>query len=268
MIDSLEMKKKKITHKLRKRFAKKAAQKKHNRKHDPFFRYIFAIPENTRILLRLAERKNAELRRMRSPVDMQSLELIPGCFSNVKKWGYSDLAFKARYKDGSDIFVGILLEHKSYRENDVLSQIYEYVFEVMVDRNAVGFRWLRTKAVIVYNGQNGWDPLAEFREKFKGRLAGKALPFECVFVNLADVPDKLCFAEPNIEAAIGVLVMKHAFDVDGLKKIAGYLAKLLSKLEEHARASLAEKIELYFQKTLRLGNGKASFPAALGLKVF
>lgn len=244
------MKKKKITHKLRKRFAKKAAQKKHNRKHDPFFRYIFAIPENTRILLRFAERKNAELRRMLSSVDMQSLELIPGCFSNVKKWGYSDLAFKACYKDGSDIFVGILLEHKSYRENDVLSQIYEYTFEVMVNRNADGFRWLRTKAVIVYNGQTDWDPLAVFREKFKGRLAGKGLPFECVFVNLVDISDKLCFAEPNIEAAIGVLVMKHAFDADGLKKIAGNLAKLLSKLEEHARAILAEKIELYLGEYL------------------
>ena len=30
------------------------------RKHDPFFRYIYAIPENTRTLLRLAERKNIE----------------------------------------------------------------------------------------------------------------------------------------------------------------------------------------------------------------
>ena len=29
-----------------------------------------------------------------------------------------------------------------------------------------------------------------------------------------------------------------------------------------------EKIELYLQKTLRLGNGNASISAALGLKVF
>ncbi|MBR2095356.1 MAG: Rpn family recombination-promoting nuclease/putative transposase, partial [Fibrobacter sp.] len=54
------------------------------------------------------------------PLSQSSLELIPGSFSNVKEWGQSDLAFKAKFKDGSEFFVGILLEHKSYRKSDVL----------------------------------------------------------------------------------------------------------------------------------------------------
>lgn len=137
------------------------------RKHDPFFRYIYAIPANTRTLLRLAQRKNSELRRMLSSVDMDSLELIPGSFSNVKEWGQSDLAFKARIKGGTEIFVGILLEHKSYRESDVLSQIYRYTFEVMQNKGATDFGWLPTKAIIIYNGRNGWGPLAEFRIKYR-----------------------------------------------------------------------------------------------------
>ena len=131
----MNKKKSKISKKTIKETAKKVAC----RKHDPFFRYIYAIPENTRTLLRLAERKNLELRRMLSSVDMQSLELIPGSFSNVKEWGQSDLAFKAKFKNGSDFFVGILLEHKSYRKSDVLSQIYEYTFEVMVKRTRLTF---------------------------------------------------------------------------------------------------------------------------------
>ena len=84
----------------------KKRKKAKNRKHDSFFRYIYAIPENTRTLLRLAERNNPKLRRMLLPVDMHSLEPIPGSFSNVKEWGESDLAFKARFKDGSEFFVG------------------------------------------------------------------------------------------------------------------------------------------------------------------
>lgn len=76
------------------------------------------------------------------------------------------------------------------------------------------------------------------------------------------------FAEKNIEAAVGVLVMKYAFDGEKLKKKGGRIARRLFEMETDARATLVEKIELYFQKTLRLGNGKASFPAALGLKVF
>ena len=215
------------------------------RKHDPFFRYIYAIPENTRTLLRLAQCRVPELRRMLSSVDMQSLELIPGSFSNVKEWGQSDLAFKARFKDGSEFFVGILLEHKSYRKSDVLSQIYEYTFEVMVNKNATDFRWLQTKTIIIYNGQSVWDPMAEFREKHKEWVDGQSLPFECVLVNLANIPDRICFAEPNVEAAVGILVMKHAFDSDGMKGIMDKLAKMLSKMGNSARATLAEKINLY-----------------------
>lgn len=225
-------------------------KKKTNRKHDPFFRYVYAVPENTRALLRLAQLKNAELRQMLSVVDMQSLELIPGSFSSVKEWGYSDLAFKACYNDGSEFFVGILLEHKFYRERDILSQIYEYTFQVMVNKNATDFRWFHTKAIIIYNGQKNWDPLAEFRKKHGSKLSGKKLPFECVFVNLASVSDRACFAEPNVEAAVGALVMKHAFDADGLKMICGELVKMLSRMENRARATLAEKIVVYLGEYL------------------
>ncbi|WP_405333624.1 hypothetical protein [Fibrobacter sp.] len=63
-------------------------------------------------------------------------------------------------------------------------------------------------------------------------------------------------------------MMKHAFDADGLRSIVDKLTEMLSRLENGARATLAEKIVVYFQKNLRLGNGNASIPAALGLKFF
>ena len=220
------------------------------RKHDPFFRYIYAIPANSRSLLRLAKRKNPELRRMLSTVDMDSLELIPGSFSNVKEWGESDLAFKARIKGGPEIFVGILLEHKSYLKKDVLSQIYRYTFEVMRNKGATDFGWLPTKAIIIYNGQSDWDPMEEFRSKYRGQFNGRELPFECVLVNLADIPNEACLKEPNVEAAIGALVMKHAFDADGLRSVVGGLTKMLSRLENGARATLAEKIVVYLGEYL------------------
>ena len=237
------MNKKKL--KILKKTTNRVARKPTRRKHDPFFRYIYADPENARTLLRLAEYKNLKLRRMLSSVDMLSLELIPGSFSSVKEWGQSDLAFKAKFKDGSEFFVGILLEHKSYRKSDVLSQIYKYTFEVMVNKNATDFCWLHTKAIIIYNGQSDWDPMADFRKNHKDRVNGQNLPFECVLVNLVDIPDRICLAEPNIEAAVGALVMKHAFDPDGLKGLVGSLNKMLSKMDNEARATLVDKINLY-----------------------
>ena len=247
---------------------KKESNKSVRRKHDPFFRYIYAVPENARTLLRLAQYRNAELRRMLASVNMRTLEPIPGNYSNVKEWGEADLAFKASLKNGPEIFVGILLEHKSYRKNDVLSQIYRYVFEVMVNKGASDFGWYPTKAIIIYNGQKDWDPMAEFRAKYRGEFNGRELPFECVLVNLADIPDSKCFAEKNVEAAVGTLVMKYAFDGEKLKGVVKQIVRMLSKMENDARIALVEKIELYLQKTLRLGNGNASISAALGLKVF
>ena len=220
------------------------------RKHDPFFKYIYCIPENTRVLLRLAQRKNPKLRRMLSAVDMATLELIPGNFSNVREWGEADLAFKARTKDGPEIFVGILLEHKSYRKKDVLSQIYRYTFEVMVNKGASDFGWLPTKAIIIYNGQTDWDPVAEFQSKYGNSLNGKELPFECILVNLVDIPDSACLAESNIEAALGILVMKHAFDAEKLRNLEKDIAKRLLKMGNEARATLIEKIELYLGEFL------------------
>ena len=51
----------------------------------------------------------------------------------------------------------------------------------------------------------------------------------------------MCFAEPNIEAAVGILVMKYAFDSDGLKGIVEKLVKMLSKMDNAARTTLVEE---------------------------
>lgn len=76
------------------------------RKHDPFFRYVYAVPGNARTLLQLAQHGNPDLCNMLSAVDLSSMELIPGSFSNVREWGEADLAFKARTKGGPEVFVG------------------------------------------------------------------------------------------------------------------------------------------------------------------
>ena len=130
----------------------------------------------------------------------------------------------------------------------MLSQIYRYVFEVMVNKGASDFGWYPTKAIIIYNGQKDWDPMEEFRAKYRGRFNGHELPFECVLVNLADIPDSKCFAEKNVEAAVGALVMKYAFNGEKLKEIVRQIVKMLSKMENDARTTLVEKIELYLHE--------------------
>ena len=184
------------------------------KKHDPLFRWLFADARRTRRLLKLAAKHNEELQKFLESIDLKTLERIPDSYSEVADTGEADLAFRVNVVTGASVLVGILLEHKSYRKSDVLSQIYEYTFEVMVNKNATDFRWLQTKTIIIYNGQSDWDPLAEFREKHKEWGGGPDLPFECVLVNLADIPDKMCFAESNIEAAHRRLQEEMGFDTE------------------------------------------------------
>ena len=221
------------------------------RKHDPFLKYIYSVPKNTCTLLQLAQRRTPALRKMLSDVDMDSLEPIPGSFSTVGERGEADLAFKAKsLTGGSDAFVGILLEHKSVKENDVLSQIYHYVFEVMLNKNAksdTAWTWLPTKAIIIYNGKTDWDPIADFKKKGYALFNGNTLPFECVMVNLANILDSDCKGSENPVAAIGALVMKHAYDPDGLRNAGEIIKELLDKLDNNTRTTLVKKIELYLK---------------------
>lgn len=218
------------------------------RKHDPFFRFIYSVPENTKALLQIAQRRTPKLRKMLSTVDMESLEPIPGSFSTVGEHGEADLAFKAKsLTGGPDAFVGILLEHKSVKKDDVLAQIYRYVFEVMVNKSRSDFMWLPTKAIIIYNGKTGWDPIADFKKKRFADFNGSDLPFECVMVNLADIRDTDCEDAENAVAAIGALVMKHAYDPDGLRGAGKILKSLLDKLDNSERATIVKKIELYLK---------------------
>ena len=227
---------------------KTSSTKTTRRKHDPFFRYVYGVPENTRDLLQIAQRRTPALRKMLSTVDMATLEPIPGSFSTVGERGEADLAFKAKsLTGGPDAFVGILLEHKSVRKDDVLAQIYRYVFEVMIIKSRSDFSWLPTKAIIIYNGITDWDPIDDFKKKQYGDFYGHDLPFECVMVNLANILDSDCEEAENAIAAIGTLVMKHAYDPDGLRGAGKILKSLLDRLDNEERATIVKKIELYLK---------------------
>lgn len=226
----------------------KPAKRRACRKHDSFFKYIYSVPKNASALLRLAQRRTPALRRMLSSVDMETLEPIPGSFSTVGERGESDLAFRAKsLAGGPDAFVGVLLEHKSVRDSEVLAQTYRYVFEVMLNKSRSDFMWLPTKAIIIYNGISRWDPMAEFRKKGLGPFNGKLLPFECVMVNLSDIKDSDCEKAENAVAAVGALVMKHSFDPDGLRSVGDIIKLQLQKLDNAERATIVKKMELYLE---------------------
>ncbi len=254
-----------------------------NRDHDGFFKYFYAVPANARSLLEIASKRNRNLAELLSNVDLGTLESLPSAYNNVGERGEADVAFKAKTfnsesgkgnskKNSKEVYVGLLLEHKSYDDSAVLEQIYRYMFNVMVNKNDSKFPWLPSKAIIIYNGRRNWDPLAAFRKGHRAKFQGHDLPFECVLVNMADIEDDDCITAENPEAALGALVMKYAFDAKAIGARLPIVEDLLQKLPEMTRYLIVEKIKVYLgefiskEAIMELEQGFVSIGQRLGFE--
>ena len=223
-------------------------EKTRSRDHDGFFRYVYSIPKNAKALLNICRKDNGDLDRILSEVDLDSLVRLPDTYSEVGERGEADIAFKAHLSGGGEINVGILLEHKSKQEKNVLNQVGRYALRIIMDHEDEVFSWIPTKAIIIYNGPTGWDPLTEFRKKARAKFQGNELPFECVLVNLAAADDIACVESESPAAAVGVMAMKYAFSSEGFKAAIPKVETILRKMPSSEQATLVEKIILYLQE--------------------
>ena len=130
----------------------------------------------------------------------------------------------------------------------MLNQVGHYALRVIMDHEDEVFSWIPTKAIIIYNGPTGWDPLAEFRKKARAKFQGNELPFECVLVNLAAADDIACVESDSHAAAVGVMAMKYAFSPEGFKSAIPNVETILRKMPSDEQATLVEKIILYLQE--------------------
>lgn len=222
-----------------------------NKKHDPLFRWQFANPIHTRNLLKLAAKQNDELQSFLETVNLNSLERIPDTYSEVEETGEADVAFRAKVSTGAPVLVGILLEHKSGQDGEVLNQISRYVHSVMKRVGKKGpFDGLPTMAVIFYNGRDNWNPLKNIEEGYPEYWRGSVLPFKCIFVNLADVDDEDCLAFDDVSTAIVVTSMKYAYNGAKIIEILPKFKDQLKMLGYNEASCLLSKLMLYLREYL------------------
>lgn len=150
----------------------------------------------------------------------------------------------------------------------MLNQVGRYALRVILDHEDEVFSWIPTKAIIIYNGPTGWDPLAEFRKKARAKFQGNELPFECVLVNLAAADDIACVESDSPAAAVGVMAMKYAFSPEGFKAAIPNVEAILQKMSSDEQATLIEKIILYLQKTPSLRQCESKLSRCSQLEVF
>ena len=221
------------------------------RKHDAYFRWLFADTTHARYLLELAGKINHEIDAFLTQINLDTLMRIPDSYSEVDDTGEADLAFRVNVSTGAPILVGILLEHKSGRDPVIFDQISKYIHSVMKiqDKNRI-FSGIPTMAVIFYNGRDNWNPLKILEKSYPDYFRGKVLPFQCTFVNMADIPDSDCLACENTATGMGIIALKHAFNKDKLLELLPQFCKFLDKMPRNEASCLLEKTSIYLVEYL------------------
>ncbi len=221
------------------------------RRHDAYFRWLFADTAHVRYLLELAGKINHDIDTFLTQVNLDTLMRIPDSYSEVDDTGEADLAFRVNVSTGAPILVGILLEHKSGRDPAIFDQISKYIHSVMKiqDKSRV-FSGIPTMAIIFYNGRDSWNPLRSLEKAYPDYFRGKVLPFQCAFVNMADIPDSDCLACEDTATGMGIIALKHAFNKDKLLELLPRFCKFLQKMPRSEASCLLGKTSIYLQEYL------------------
>lgn len=221
------------------------------RKHDAFFRWLFANVNHLKELLELSAKVNQEVYELLSAVNLDTLTRIPDSYSEVDDTGEADLAFRVNVSTGAPVIVGVLVEHKSGRDPDTLNQIARYIHSVMklhMDNRA--FDGIPTMAIIFYNGKANWNPLKNLEDGYPEFFHGAVLPYKCTFVNMADIPDSNCLACEDVEVGMGITAMKYAFAPDKLLPALFKFKEDLFKLGAETYSCMLRKINIYLKEYL------------------
>ena len=117
------------------------------------------------------------------------------------------------------------------------------------DKNRI-FSGIPTMAVIFYNGRDNWNPLKILEKSYPDYFRGKVLPFQCTFVNMADIPDSDCLACENTATGMGIIALKHAFNKDKLLELLPQFCKFLDKMPRNEASCLLEKTSIYLMEYL------------------
>ena len=221
------------------------------RRHDAYFRWLFADTAHVRYLLELAGKINHDIYTFLTQVNLDTLMRIPDSYSEVDDTGEADLAFRVNVSTGAPILVGILLEHKSGRDPAIFDQISKYIHSVMkIQGKSRMFSGIPTMAIIFYNGRDSWNPLKSLEKAYTDYFRGKVLPFQCAFVNMADIPDSDCLACEDTATGMGIIALKHAFNKDKLLELLPRFCKFLQKMPRSEASCLLGKTSVYLQEYL------------------
>ena len=217
--------------------------------HDRYFRFAFAEPKRMAELLTLFSHHNPTLKAFLDTIDLGSLRGARENHSTAKHTGSADLVFEANIKDGgvAGLYVGIIAEHKSNKDSEVMTQISEYYHHLFLERK----KDVPVMAFIVYNGEEGWDPLSE--KRFPGYpefYNDIGYPFKVEYLDVGHAIDDVDLKNVSPITLVALTAMKYIWDVEkfsiSFREAAMHLLKMQNTAE--GRDFIKQSLSYFFWK--------------------
>jgi len=228
------------------------------RPHDIFFKSVFQDPKRTTARLRAAAKKNPSLQEFINVINLDTLQEIPAAYAESGETGAADLAFTVSIRENdptaseqrkdAELLVGIIEEHKSSPDKNVIQQLVKYWYRLMFRK----MQNIPTVAIIIYNGTSSWKSFekAMFPD-YPAYFHKIGLPFICEFINVGSSFDTEELASFDPQTAIAIVAMKYAFDGTALE--AHFVPALRAFLEANqgTNTTLVEEIMVYLKSSLK-----------------
>ena len=210
--------------------------------HDSYVRSVFKDPVRTAELLRLAARKNDNLAQFLATVNLETLQEVSEAYSDTVSYGDSDLAFTVKIASDepkqAELLVGLIEEHKSYPETDIIPQLVKYWFQIMV-RNQKN---IPTVAIVLYNGKLPWRIEKETMfPNYPDYYHKIGLPFLLEVVDVSDIFKESEIPNLSPKIALALVALKYVFTGENLEKhLKAAMAGLASLPREEAEDFLSQ----------------------------
>lgn len=207
--------------------------------HDAFFKEVFADPANARQLIQ--RHAPPELVAL---LDLDTLETFDtGFIDEDLRQHFADLSFRAKLKQGSEAYICLLLEHKSYPDKWVALQLVRYELQILDNLRQQGAQHLPAIfPMVVYHGRRRWRVSKQLHGLFD--LTGlqsirQYVPnFKYHLFDLTALDDNSLSEDGLVNAALGA--MKHIFD----NKIQTQLGQILRRLRGLPRDQMQRAIQI------------------------
>ena len=213
----------------------------------------FEKPAHAAELLRMAAKHNDGLAEFLAAVNLDTLQPMPGEATREGLSGATDLAFRVNLKGSAcsaELHVGVVLEHKSYKDASVLQQLMHYYFEVILQKAGN----IPTVAIVVYNGNDKWNPLNDPNynrpyPEYPDYFNRVGYPFVCEFIDVGTEIEATDFMTADPQLVLALVAMRYAFQPSERTRFLEAL-RAFKKLGRKGALAFIKEVFVYLKKVI------------------